>query len=201
MRASPRGLTLVEVLIAAGLAGLLLTILVQLLVPGLRIWRHTQAMSEIEQNAMIAEARIELALLNTTPESITVIDRPDRQAFSCMDNEGDEDEPGYDQNADIVWHSMVMFSLNPGERVLRQHRHSLTSNPTEPYAFTESELDDAINGAPGQMVASKVVSLKLLPPPTEQKLWQVQMTLENDTPRGPRQIHRELNVVPRIQSL
>ncbi|MCA9780667.1 MAG: prepilin-type N-terminal cleavage/methylation domain-containing protein, partial [Candidatus Eremiobacteraeota bacterium] len=73
-----KGLTLIEVLVAAALSGVLLTILVKILVPGLQIWRQTQAVSELEQNAMIARAKISDALINSTAESITVIDRSDR---------------------------------------------------------------------------------------------------------------------------
>ena len=119
-------ITLIEILIAVALSGVLLTILVQILIPGLQIWRQTSAVSEIEQNAMVAIAKIELALLNTTADSITVINRADRQAVSCLDNEGTLTNPGYaGTTPEIFWRSMAIFEVNPAEGVLRQYRHEL----------------------------------------------------------------------------
>lgn len=197
-----RGLTLIEVLVAAALSGILLTLLVQILIPGLQIWRQTQAVSELEQNAMISRAKISDSLLNTTADSITVIDRADRQAISCLNNEGTEDQPGYDGNTgDIFWRSMTMYSLTPSEGILRQYRRELPAIVTEPFAFSVSQLDAAINSEDGRLVASKVTSLRLLPPPVDQQIWQLQLTLEGNGPRGPIVLERELNVVPRIQSI
>ena len=152
---------------------------------------------------MIARAKISDSLLNTTAESITVIDRSDRQAISCLNNEGTENQPGYDgTTGDVWWRSMTMFSLTPSEGVLRQYRKELPSTPvTTPFAYSVSELDAAINSEDGRLVASKVTSLRLLPPPVDQQIWQLQMTLEGNGPRGPIVLERELNVVPRIQTL
>lgn len=201
MKAS-RGITLIEILIAVALSGVLLTILVQILIPGLQIWRQTSAVSEIEQNAMVAIAKIELALLNTTADSITVINRADRQAVSCLDNEGTLTNPGYaGTTPEIFWRSMAIFEVNPAEGVLRQYRHELPATTTTAFAFTQSQLDAAITAGDGRLVANKVTDFRLLPPPVDQNLWQLQLTLENNTPRGMHTISREINFVPRIQNL
>ncbi|MFA5503872.1 MAG: type II secretion system protein [Vulcanimicrobiota bacterium] len=196
------GLTLIEVLVALGLAGVVLTLLVQILVPGLQIWRHTQAVSELEQNAMIARARVEDALLNTVAESITVIDRTDRQAFSCLDNEGTEAQSGYDgSTGDIFWRSMTAFSLNPAEGALRRYRRQLPAIVNEPFAYTSPQLDSFLNEESGQLVASKVTTFRLLPPPDEEQLWHLQLSLEGRGPRGAIVLEREMSILPRIQTL
>jgi prepilin-type N-terminal cleavage/methylation domain-containing protein len=196
------GITLIEILIAVALSGILLTILVKILIPGLQIWRQTEAVSEIEQNAMIAISKIEIALLNTTADSIAVVDRADRQAVSCLDNQGTLTQPGYDGNsADIFWRSTLIFERNPTDNVLRQFQQDLPAPTTTAFAFTESELDAAVTAGSGRLIASKVTDFRLLPPPTDQHIWQLQLTLENNTPRGIHQIEREINFVPRIQNL
>ena len=43
-----RGVSLIEVLVAVGLLSLILTLLVQILLPGLRIWKHARAVADIE---------------------------------------------------------------------------------------------------------------------------------------------------------
>ena len=197
-----RGLTLIEILIAVALSGILLTILVKILIPGLQIWRQTEAVSEIEQNAMIAIAKIETALLNTTADSITVVNRADRQAVSCLDNEGTLTQPGYDgTTADIFWRSMIIFERNPSDNVLRQFQQEFPTPITTAFAFTESQLDAAVTAGSGRLVASKVTDFRLLPPPVDQHIWQLQLTLQNNTPRGLHTIEREINFVPRIQNL
>ena len=151
---------------------------------------------------MIARAKISDALINSTAESITVIDRSDRQAISCLNNEGTEDQPGYDgSTGDVFWRSMTLFSLSPAEGVLRQHRQELPAIVNTPFAYSVSELNSAINANDGRLVASKVTSLRLLPPPPNQQIWQLQMRLEGNGPRGPIILDRELNVVPRIQNI
>ena len=150
---------------------------------------------------MIARAKIEVALQNTSAKSIATIDQPNVQAISFLDNKGTENQQGYDNEGRSVWKAMTVFSVNPTEGMLRQIRWEGGTLPTtDTFAFTLPELI-SVAGNNGTLVASKVSDFRVLPPPPNQKIWQVQLTLETTTPRGVHTIHRELNVVPRIQTL
>lgn len=196
-----RGLSLIEVLIAMALAGIVLTLLVQIMIPGLQIWRYTQAMSVIEQNAMIAEKKLESTFLNTVKESVAVIDRSDLQAVSCMDNEGTLNQPGYSgTSAEIVWRSVAAYSLRPSQRELRFYRDPLDPPETTPAALTTSQLESITTGQ-GVLIADRVTQFRATTPTADVPTIQFNLILETNTPRGLQSIEREVIVCPRIQDL
>lgn len=195
-----RAFSLIEVLIAVGLSGLLLVILSQVLIPGFQIWKLTQAVSELEQNGMLAEAKMETALLQTEGASIASVDSPSLQAISFLDTEGSETQTGYDSlTGRPLWRSMKVFKLQRDSGVLSQISWRGSPLPTsETFAFTPSQLANVCNSEESRRVAHKVTALRISPLP-DQASWRVELELETETARGRHRVQRGFSVLPRIQ--
>ena len=194
-----RALSLIEVLVAVALSGLLLVILSQVLIPGFQIWKLTQAVSELEQNGMLAEIKMEAALLQTEAASISSVDQPNLQAISFLDTEGSETQTGYDSlTGRPLWRSMKVFKLQRNTGILSEMswRGSPLST-SETFAFTPSQLTNVCNSQEGRRVAHKVTSLRIIP--QTEGFWRVEIDLETDTPRGRHRVQRGFSVLPRIQ--
>jgi type II secretory pathway pseudopilin PulG len=194
---------LVEVLLAIALTGILLTVLSKILIPGFQIWKHTQAMSAVEQNGMLAELKIENALLGSTSNSITYIDEPNVQAVSFLNHEGTEGAPGYDGlSGKTLWQSMTCFKLDlSGDELVRLRWSESPLPTTEVFAFTPAQLLALCNsGQEGVRVAEKVRSLRV-EKPSDQRAWTVTLELRTETPTGEKTLTKTFSVLPRIQEL
>lgn len=196
----PGGITLVETLVAVGLSGLLLVILSQVMIPGFQIWKQTQAVSELEQNAMVSEQRIKSVLIGTDGDSLQSVNTPSLQAISCLNNEGTLDQSGYDTaTGQPLWRSQTIFCLRPQTGVLTQLRWVGPSYPTtDVTALTPAQLTNICNTTNGQRVAHKVRALRITRVP-DQPIWNVELNLRADTPRGPLEINRGFAISPRIE--
>ena len=195
-----RAVSLIEVLVAVALSGLLLVILTQILLPGFQIWKLTQAVSELEQNAMLAEVKMEAALLQTEGASISSVDEPNLQAISFLDTEGSETQMGYDSlTGRPLWRSMKVFKLQRDSGILSEFNWTGSPLPSsDTFAFTPSQLTNVCNSEESRRVAHKVTALRITPLP-DQIFWRVELELETDTPRGRHQVQRGFSVLPRIQ--
>lgn len=67
-----RGVSLLEVVVAAALSGLVLALIAQVLRPGLRAWVKGAHKAEVQQNCLIALARVTEEYRNANPDSVRV---------------------------------------------------------------------------------------------------------------------------------
>lgn len=201
-----RALSLAEVLIAVALLGILLLVQVRILIPGLRLWKQTRALSELEQQAMVVEAKLESALLGTVSDTITVLDTQDLQAMSFLNTEGSLTQSGYVETTGEVWcRSMTVFIYRPGSKRLSQLSWAENSGPhacptTDLFAFTQAELQGICSSSEfkPKIVSDKVKSFKIVQG-SNKGTWEVTLELEAQMPNGPHVIQRGFTVKPRIQ--
>jgi len=197
------GLTLVEVLIAVALTGLLLALLSQVLVPGFQVWKQTQFTSEVEQNGLLAEKRLVEALLATTQDSVGAYESGDFHALSCLAHEGTLDDPGYEElQGETFWQSMTVFKLDRSEERLTNIRWVQPPLPSsEVFALSAGDLAGICSsGRKGRLVARRVRGLRRLTAP-EDKFETLELELSGRSAQGSVTVTRTVTVQPRIQDL
>lgn len=85
-----RGVSLLELVVAAGLAGLVLALIVQVLRPGLRAWVKGAHKSEVQQGCLIALSRLTEEYRNAHADSVRVT------------NDVSRDEQGRERHRDAI---------------------------------------------------------------------------------------------------
>lgn len=208
------GVSLVELLVALGLLALILTILVQVMLPGLRIWKHARALSDIEQQCMVAEDRIARAVMATLGASIQSASGGGVQAISMLGHGGTEAIAGYDTaSGNPRWRQVDVFSVRSSDGILYQSFWDKTAGPSLPFTFggpafqlTDAQLLllGAGTGMPMRRLAEKVVRLSLTPaedemPPIESEGFVLRLSLTTNVPTGQRTVEREVFLVPRLR--
>lgn len=68
-----RAFSLLEVLVAAGLALLVLVLLAELFLPSLWLYQKEQAQSEVHQSALLLQQKLEREFSNTCLETVTIL--------------------------------------------------------------------------------------------------------------------------------
>ena len=68
-----RAFSLLEVIVAAGLALLVLVLLAELFLPSLWLYQKEQAQSEVHQSALLLQQKLERELTNTCLETLTIL--------------------------------------------------------------------------------------------------------------------------------
>lgn len=207
------GVTLVELLVAMGLLALIMVLLIQIMIPGLRIWKHARAVADIEQQAMIAEDRIARALLTSVAGSIQSISSPSSpslHAISMLSHGGTSEDPGYDSTTgNPEWSQVEIFYVRP-PGTLYQTFWDGSGGAALPYSFDDDETfalkpaelaslcGNSGNGE--RRLADKVTRLFLEPPSSDdEETFTLHLTLTTDVPQGRRSVQRELSLVPRMR--
>lgn len=205
-RTRPRGLSLVEVLVAAALLGLILLLLFQVLIPGLKLWRHTRAIAELEQQVMISQDKMMTSLMSTTAESISTLQDSDLRAFSSLTHKGSGLQPGYDPlTGRTVWREAAIFMLRPSNGELQWLAwrgspsvppHSLPTHT--PFAFTPSQLRTLCGAGLERRVLCEGTTQLQLSNPTDGQ-WRLEIEASRALSSGPHTVRRVLQVHPRIR--
>lgn len=214
MSNTARGVSLIELLVAIGLLALIMTLLVQALLPGLSLWKHARAVADIEQQCMVAEERITRTVLASIASSIGSASDANRSAISMLGHGGSEAVAGYNTTTgEPEWKQVEVFYFRKNDGVLYQSFWNKAAGPALPYDFadapfalTPTELL-ALVGATGQQerrLADRVTELSLTPAPApgsvgESETFVLRLGLRVDVPRGERAITREVRVVPRLR--
>ncbi|MBI3928956.1 MAG: prepilin-type N-terminal cleavage/methylation domain-containing protein [Armatimonadetes bacterium] len=132
-----RGFSLVEVVVASGLLGLLTLVLALLLTPGLRIWNLSQTRSEAEQAMMLAEGHLGEELMETAPSSVQTVDDPGLSALSFL-SPGSNPVEAYDPITGApTWRQLVVYYLSSGTLYRKQWQTG--STPPLPYVLPASK--------------------------------------------------------------
>ena len=201
MRHKAYGLSLLEVLIAVGLIGVLLSVIAQVLLPGFQIWKQTRARAEVEQAALLAEARIRGAFLPSTPDSVTVVAQPSLSAVSFLTHDGSDSVPSFDPvSGRTFWRAMTILKLDPTRKTLVRLRWEDAPLPTtDAFAFSQAELTAACSsGLKEEKWANHLDSFEVTPG-SEKTRWNFVLTFTTDSPKGPIVARREFLLTPRIQ--
>ena len=218
MSNTARGVSLIELLVAVGLLALIMTLLVQALLPGLSLWKHARAVADIEQQCMVAEERITRSVLASIASSIQSASDADRSAISMLGHGGSEAVAGNNTTTgEPEWKQVEVFYFRTADGVLYQSFWNGSPGPALPYDFADAPFalaaDDLLGivGATGQQerrLADRVTELSLTPAvglgsPTggggEDEAFVLRLGLRVDVPRGERAIVREVRVVPRLR--
>lgn len=196
-----RGLSLLEVLIAIGLIGVLLSVIAQVLLPGFQIWKKTRARAEVEQAALLAEARIKRAFLPSTPDSVTIVNLPTLSAMSFLTHDGSDSVPSFDPvSGRTFWRAFTILKLDPAKKQLVRLRWEQPPLPTtDPFAFSQAELTTACSsGLKEERWASHLESFEVTPDSGETR-WNFALTFTTNSPSGQLVARREFLLTPRIQ--
>ncbi len=118
-----RGFSLAEVLIASGLAMLVLTVGVMVFIPALRVWNRGQARSEVQQAAIVSGNWLRRDIEHAAPESIYWEGGGLRMVVQGRPLE-------YDASGAAKWHEHVFYWLEKGD--LHRQARELKPAPTEP---------------------------------------------------------------------
>lgn len=183
------------------LSGILLTLLIKVFLPGIQIWKQTQAKAALEQKALLCELRVTKAFRPSSAESVAFVSNSSLQAASCLSHEGDRQEIGFDPvEGKASWRSMTIFKLVPSEKVLKRLRWKEPPlRTTDTFHFTPTQLIAACgSGLEERKVADSVVFFQVTRVP-ERPIFEFEIGLETNTPRGPYQITKVFTVTPRIQ--
>jgi hypothetical protein len=200
-------MTLVELLVAMGLLALIIVLLVQVLVPGLRIWKHARAVADIEQQAMVAEERISRAVLSSVAGSVCSSSSPALQAIGMFSHGGTQSAAGYDStNGNPRWREVDIFYVRPVQGVLYQTYWSggALGHPSSPweksFRLTPAQLTGlcGASGHPDRKVAEKVSALSIEQVPDEERFL-LKLTLTTNVPTGTKSIQRDVSLVPRMR--
>lgn len=219
-RANDIGISLMEIIVAMSLLSLIMLLLVQTLLPGLKIWNRARAVADLEQQAMIAEERIVRAVTASVGSSIrsTYLPpaaSPDLHAVSMMSHGGSYSMAGYNGVTGAVeWNQVDYFSLRPADGVLYSNSWD-GSNPALPYDFEEAPfrlsgahlalLTGSNTGQPPRPLARGVTRLSLVGRRDGGSVigegfvlgLGMQVTVQNR--KEPVEIQREVYVVPRLR--
>ena len=214
-----RGVTLVELLVAVALLGLVFTLFVSVLVPGLRIWTRSRQVADLEQQALVAEDRIVKSLLSSSASSVSGFRDANLSAVGMLSHGGSPGAAGYDTtNGRTRWTSATLFYLK-ADKVLRQASWTGSSPSlsgkalpsTQTFALSPTELQNVVNSPNrnGARLASKVDLFALTGPgetrpdgqvqPADVEIYLLTLELSTSTPDGEKRVHREVSVVPRIR--
>lgn len=211
---SDSGVTLIEILVAMGLLALILTLLVQVLLPGLRIWKHARALADIEQQCMVAEDRIARAVMATLGASIQSASGSGTQAVSMLGHGGSQAVAGYDTvTGDPHWKQVEVFYVRDADGILYQSFWDKTGGPSLPYTFSSQAFQltapqlltlSAGTGEATRRLAEKVTRLSLTPagdetPAIESEGFVLRLALTTNVPTGQRTVEREVFLVPRLR--
>ncbi len=206
------GVTLVELLVALALLGLVLVLLFRVFTPGLTIWKTARAEAELEQQAMVAEARIARSLLASDSESFTVLQDPDLHAFSLLSHEGTDADPGYDDlTGRTIWKSVEIFMLRPSNGELYHLKwfgadpdlgYQLpTDSEAEPFRLDPDDLRTLCQdpNLERRLLGRQVTLLNLIP--LEDSVgWKFLLESQTSVPKGMKSLQRGAVLVPRIRT-
>lgn len=198
-----------------GLLALIMTLLIQVLLPGLRIWKHARAVADIEQQCMVAEDRIARTVMATIGKSIQSTSNASVAAISMLSHGGTDALAGYDTTTgDPKWKQVEIFHVLATDKILYQSFWDKTAGPSfpytfppaEPFALTGSQLV-TLSGGTGEQthrLAENVTRLSLTPakneiPPIDSEGYVLRMTLTTNVPTGQKSIEREVFLVPRLR--
>lgn len=214
-----RGATLVELLVAVALLGLVFTLFVSVLVPGFRIWTRTRQVADLEQQALVAEDRIVKSLLSSTASSVSSFRDANLSAVGMLSHSGSPETAGYDSTSGRSrWTSATLFCLK-ADKVLREARWTGTAPTlsgktlpsTQTFSLSPMELQTVANSPSrnGSRLASQVDVFTLTGPgetrpdgqvqPADVEIYLLTLELSTSTPDGEKRVHREVSVVPRIR--
>ncbi|HIB65744.1 MAG TPA: hypothetical protein EYO33_11710 [Phycisphaerales bacterium] len=172
-----------------------------MLLPGFQIWKQTRARAEIEQAALLAEARIRTAFLPSTPDSVTSVNQPTLSAVSFLTHEGSDSVASFDPvSGRTFWRTVTILKLDSAKRQLVRLRWGKPPLPTtEPFAFTQAELMAACSsGLVEERWASHLDAFEVTPA-REERQWNFVLTFTTDSPQGRIVARREFLLTPRIQ--
>lgn len=121
---SRKGFSLLEVMLAIGLLGLLTTVVMQVMTPGLRIFTLSQTLGEVETRSLAAHHKLTRELTASTPASVYWLEEPGLSSltFLAVDKEG-----GFDPASGApVWRQQRAWFVRQGQLFRR------TWQPPEP---------------------------------------------------------------------
>lgn len=188
-------------LVAIGVTSVLLLLLTKILIPGFRIWRHAQAVSELEQMSLVAQNKIKREFLATCQDSIATLDQPHLQAVSFLNHEGTLSAASYNPTEGLTdWRSMTVFKLERSTGVLSRIRWQQPPLPTSSaFALTTAQLTAACALPEAGLVASKMTSFQATPQ-TGLPGWLFRLEFSGTSPRGPLVIKNEFVLSPRVEA-
>lgn len=133
-RADARGATLVEVLICAGLMGLVLTGIWYVMVAAARYVRVTNATIDVQRSALTGLARLSQELGETSPYTYTMFNNG-RGLFGGITFVSPRDAEGhlrYDVGNRLLWYKMVCYYNQPvnGDKADLMRKERLLPRPT-----------------------------------------------------------------------
>ena len=136
-RPSPRGLTLVEVLISAGLLGLVMAGVYATLVLSFRYQRKLSDSVDTFQQALLASTRMSQAL-GTGKQSSMVIEP---EGFAFVSAQPPTGPFTHDTAGNVEWHKFVFFYLEDGDLYRGEVAFSATiaPPPTPPLAALKGD--------------------------------------------------------------
>lgn len=214
MRKHGRGVSLIEVLVALGLLSLIMTLLVQILLPGLQAWKHARAVADIEQQCLVVEERITRTVMASIGGSIQSANNSTLQAISMLGHGGTEAEAGYDSTTgNPDWEQVDIFYVRASDQILYQTFWNENPGPALPHEFHEGTFqltDPQLLGLCGmtqqseRRLAEKVTTLRLTPAseessPVESEGYILRLSLTTNVPTGTRSIDREVFIIPRLR--
>ena len=139
-RGTSRGLSLIEVLVAMGLLSLIMVLLIQVLIPGFKIWNRARAIADMEQQAMIAEERIARAVLGSIAGSISSVNTGSLKAISMLGHAGSDGQMGYKSDSgNPDWDRMEIFFVRPADKTLYQTFWNENPGPSLPHDFNDDD--------------------------------------------------------------
>lgn len=188
-------------LVAIGVIGILLVLLSKILIPGFRIWRQAQAVSELEQMSLLAQNRIKRAFLATCEDSVATLDLPHLQAVAFLDHEGTMAAASYSPTEGLTdWRSMAIFKLNRSTGVLSRLRWEHPPLPSSSaFALTTPQLTAACAQPESSHVASKMTTFRATPT-NERRSWRFELEFSGTSVRGPLVIKNEFLLSPRVEA-
>ncbi len=219
---SVRGMSLVEVLVALGLFALIMVLLSQIFLPGMRIWKRARAIADIEQQAMVAEERIVRSLMATAPDAVQSLNDPDLKAISFLGHRGQVGSPGYEPNTgNSDWKEVVIFYVKLSDGILYQVKWDGTGGPggyslpnQKSFRVSPADIRTVVNSGLGERrrLAEKVTDLSLdpasenlRPAVAKGKEHQFLLKLILSTPiaqrQEPAEVLREVAVAPRVREI
>lgn len=147
----PRGMSLVEVLLAAGLGLVVLLVILNLLIPAFRLSARGTAMIELDQRAALTDQRLERALRASTRLGVRAFSSGEGRFLSTHAIEGalTGSKPKLSPQLRVfVWQ---------GKR-LTEHLVDLPNTPARPTVLPDAEL---LTGLPGSRVSFTVEGVTL----------------------------------------
>lgn len=168
-----RGFSISELLVAAGLTALVITLCLQLFVPSLWLFQKEQAATEAHRSALVVLNRISRELFETTPETVRLVADGSHCALSFVPVSGSGptgrllfDKGGYrifayraDRKQVMAW---FYKPASPGP-----DNYPNTEDPAEAPQLTTLELLPMLQSPPDHQVLARYVSEFRLGQPNE----------------------------------